>query len=110
MCTRVCIRIIYSYPLYKIYVFIYKIYVQEFVSCIHNNKNTKLSEKIYTTNITCTNRRKKFKKFTTIECNFCILSHSFVLFSVYCANKIQQYDLFLQLQVCLYCCLQYVVH
>ena len=100
MCTRV--RIIYSCPLYKIYRGSYRVFII--------TKNTKLSEKIYTTNITCTNRRKKFKKFTTIECNFCILSHSFVLFSVNCAYKIQQYDLFLQLQVCLYCCLQYVVH
>ena len=98
MCTRV--RIIYSYPLYKIYRGSYRVFII--------TKNAKLSEKIYTTNIT--HACKKYKKFTTIECNFCILSHSFVLFPVYCAYKIQQYDLFLQLQVCLYCCLQYVVH
>ena len=54
MCTRVRIIYLLVSIIYKIYRGSYRVFII--------TKNTKLSEKIYTTNITCTNRRKKFIK------------------------------------------------
>ena len=55
MCTRVRI-IYYSYPLYIKYTGVRIVY------SYYNKKYQAFSKNIYTTNITCTNRRKKFIK------------------------------------------------